>query len=104
MLDDTGYFLPFNSYHVAYIVILLLNNNMTQKFLKAIAFIDSKRPYTKSLLQRLDFSKMVSSISYFDLKKTEEILKLSPFLTPEMYNGFVRSLNTHEQMLFDSIW
>lgn len=93
MLDDTCYFLSFYSYNFAYVAMLLLNDNKTQKFLRSITFLDSKRPYTKKLLQRLDFSKMVSSISYFDLKNTEKYLELSPYLNINMYNEFVEKVS-----------
>ena len=79
---------------------LLLNNNITQSFLKAIAFLDSKRPYTKSILQRIDFSKLVAVISYSELKKTEEKLRGEAILTLEMYNSFVEDIKTQDQLLF----
>ena len=100
MLDDTCYFLSFKSFSTAYVVMLLLNNNITQSFLKAIAFLDSKRPYTKSILQRIDFSKLVAVISYSELKKTEEKLRGEAILTLEMYNSFVEDIKTQDQLLF----
>ena len=79
---------------------LLVNECITQSFLKAIAFLDSKRPYTKSILQRIDFSKLVAVIPYSDLKRTEEKLGSVSILTLEMYNSFVEDIKTQEQLLF----
>ena len=68
--------------------------------MKAIAFLDSKRPYTKSILQRIDFSKLVAVIPYSDLKRTEEKLGSVSILTLEMYNSFVEDIKTQKQLLF----
>ncbi len=54
MLDDTCYFLPFDSFEEADAVARVLNSDLVQNFLKAIMFPDSKRPITKKLLQRID--------------------------------------------------
>jgi hypothetical protein len=50
MLDDTSYFICFDSFDSAYVAMLLLNNNKVQAFLSSIAFLDAKRPYTKKFL------------------------------------------------------
>lgn len=47
MLDDSCYYLPFDDYDEAYITLLILNSKLVKKFLKNIAFLDSKRPFTK---------------------------------------------------------
>ena len=70
MIDDTSYFLPFDSYEKAYIAMLILNSDKIQLFLKSVAFLDAKRPYTKKVLQRIDFDKAKKSLSYSDLVKT----------------------------------
>jgi len=88
MLDDTCYFISFENYNLAYVAMLLLNSNAVQTFLKNIAFLDSKRPYTKKVLERIDFSKIVSELTYFDLKNTEKSLQLSHYITEKDYETF----------------
>ena len=62
--------------------------HFVQTFLKNIAFLDSKRPYTKKVLERIDFSKIVSELTYFDLKNTEKSLQLSHYITEKDYETF----------------
>lgn len=88
MTDDTSYFICFDSYDMAYVAMLILNSKRVQSFLKSIAFIDSKRPYTKKVLARLDFSKICKALSYSDLKNTEHVLGLNDYLAPEMFDMF----------------
>lgn len=88
MLDDTCYFLSFAKKEDAYVVMLILNSTLVQEFIKSIAFMDSKRPYTKKVLERIDFQKCISKLSYQDLESTEKNLLLQPYLTFEMYENF----------------
>lgn len=88
MLDDTSYFICFDNYDNAYVAMLLLNSNKVQTFLSSIAFLDAKRPYTKKVLERLDFCKIVSSLGIEDLKNTEQQLELSSYISPSMYYSF----------------
>lgn len=88
MTDDTSYFICFDSYDMAYVAMLILNSERVQKFLKSIVFVDSKRPYTKKILGRLDFSKICEAISYSDLKRTEYTLDLPNYLTSQMFDSF----------------
>jgi hypothetical protein len=93
MLDDTCYFLGFDKFSNAYITMLLLNSDLIQTFLKSVAFLDSKRPYTKKVLERIDFKKCVETISYNDLLQTEHNLNLDQVLTDSMYQNFVDLVN-----------
>ena len=88
MMDDTGYFISFDRYDMAYTAMLLLNSERVQGFLAGIAFPDAKRPYTKKVLERIDFDKIVDSLSFDELMKTEESLKLSHYVTLSMYGSF----------------
>lgn len=88
MTDDTSYFICLDSYDMAYVAMLILNSERVQKFLKSIVFLDSKRPYTKKVLGRLDFFKICKVLTYNDLKNTEYALGLSDYLTSEMFNSF----------------
>jgi 16S rRNA A1518/A1519 N6-dimethyltransferase RsmA/KsgA/DIM1 with predicted DNA glycosylase/AP lyase activity len=65
MMDDTCYFLSFNKLSDAIIVTALLNSPVCNAFLKSVAFIDSKRPYTKEVLKQIDLLKL-SEILKFD--------------------------------------
>lgn len=101
MTDDTSYFICFDSYDMAYIAMLLLNSKPVQKFLKSIAFLDAKRPYTKKVLQRLCFKKIVSVVQYEELQETEKLLKLNTYVTNQMYSDFKNlTLDKDGQMAF----
>ena len=63
VLDDTCYFLSFNSLEEASIVADILNSTLVKDFLKATAFPDSKRPITKRLLQRIDLYAVASRLN-----------------------------------------
>lgn len=89
MVDDTSYFLSFADHSYAYTCMLMLNSSRVQKFLLSISFQDAKRPYTKKVLQRLDFNKCVYNITFEELVITEKELKLPKLITEEMYTSFV---------------
>lgn len=72
MLDDTCYLLPFDDYKTAFITMLLLNSNLVQSFIKSIAFLNSKRPYTKDILMRIDIQKVYNLITFEMLKNIAE--------------------------------
>lgn len=86
MLDDTSYFLGFEDYNTAYTIMLILNSNQVQSFLKQIANLESKRPYTKKILSRISLEKSFDIISYENLKQLETELKLENYLTEDHYN------------------
>ncbi|MDE7397961.1 MAG: hypothetical protein K2N06_00390 [Oscillospiraceae bacterium] len=99
MTDDTSYFICFDSYDMAYVAMLLLNSDKVQRFLSSIAFLDAKRPYTKKVLERIDFDKIVDSLNIDELIKTEQKLKLTYHVTSPMYNAF-KSLLGIKQLRF----
>jgi len=99
MTDDTSYFICFDSFDMAYVAMIILNSLEVQKFLLSIAFLDAKRPYTKKVLNRIDFGKIVGVLSMDDLKKTEKSLKLKSYITDEIYAKF-KSLTAIGQMSF----
>lgn len=88
MVDDTSYFLSFDNYSDAYTCMLLLNSSRVQEFLLSISFQDAKRPYTKKVLQRLDFTKCIELITFEELVNTEKELNLPEIITEDMYNKF----------------
>lgn len=88
MTDDTSYFICFDSYETAYVAMLILNSDKVQKFLRCIAFLDSKRPYTKKVLERFSFSKALNIISLNDLAETENKLNLKQIISNKMISSF----------------
>lgn len=88
MTDDTSYFICFDNYDMAYVAMLLLNSDKVQGFLTSIAFLDAKRPFTKKVLERIDFDRIVESLTIGELAETEHKLNLSCYVTVPMYNNF----------------
>ena len=99
MTDDTSYFICFDSYDMEYTAMLLLNSKKVQGFLTSIAFLDAKRPYTKKVLERIDFFKIVNSLTFDELARTEQDLDLSCYVSLSMYDDF-KSLIGIGQMRF----
>lgn len=62
ILDDTCYFVPCNSLTQAALITVLLDHPITQSFLDAVSFSDSKRPITKKLLQRLNLAQLLEQV------------------------------------------
>ena len=92
LLDDTSYFLGFKNYADAYVAMLLLNEEGVQHFLQNISFSDAKRPFTKKVLERLDFRKMTQKIQLSDLSRVEQRFALPSFCTQKMYDDFKQSM------------
>ncbi len=99
MVDDTCYYISFDDYGTAYVAMLLLNSERVRSFLTNIAFLDAKRPYTKKVLERLDFCKIANSLTIEELRQVENEYRLSPFVTEPMYERF-QSLLKMGQMRF----
>lgn len=74
MLDDTCYFLPFQERGPALACMLLLNSDPVQDLLSRIAFLDSKRPFTKKLLAQLDLDAALRQVGYDGLAETARLL------------------------------
>lgn len=88
MTDDTTYFIGFKDFEDAYVAMLILNSEKVQVFLENEIFSDAKRPYTKKMLDKLDFYKIKSTLSFDDIVETEKKLKLSSYVTKEMVHSF----------------
>ena len=70
VLDDTVYFLSFETQRHADYVNWLLNSSVAQEFFGAFVFWDSKRPITVELLRRLDLRRLAQELgSEVDWKK-----------------------------------
>lgn len=89
MTDDTAYFICLPTYAMAYVAMLYLNSAKVRNFLLTIAFLDAKRPYTKKVLARIDFKKVISKVTFEDLQDTEQALGLDKYVTQAMINKFM---------------
>lgn len=63
MVDDTAYFLPFETEAAAEAVALALDSPSAQAFLQARVFWDAKRPINKALLQSLSLEALLRAIA-----------------------------------------
>ena len=62
IVDDTCYFLPFDTRADALIVLALLRSRPAVDLLESLFFPDSKRPVTKKLLTRLDLASLADIV------------------------------------------
>jgi len=62
VLDDTSYFLPFQTKDQAQYAARLLNSPAAHSFYNAFVFWDSKRPITADLLRRLDLRRLAKEL------------------------------------------
>ena len=56
LLDDTCYFIGFDTFEEAWEIYNLLNQSETQEFIESFMFTDTKRAITKDLLMRIGFA------------------------------------------------
>lgn len=93
LFDDTVYFLSFEEKSNALIALALLNSQLVQSFINAIAFVDNKRPYTKDILMRIDLEKALENSS---LKKINKYLKEEKFkeVTKDELKSFRQLIKT----------
>ena len=66
ILDDTCYYIGFDSFIEALIVCTVLKHEITKEFLQTIVFRESKRIYTKEVLKRIDILKLLEEIPVSD--------------------------------------
>ena len=88
MLDDTCYYLSFDDYDSAYVTMLILNSWVVKSFLKHVVSLDSKRPYTKKVLKRIDICKALKILSLDDLIETEDELELKHYITNDIFENY----------------
>ena len=67
LTDDTCYFMSFHEEWKALLVTALLNHPSVQAFLNSLVFPDSKRPITKSLLDRINLNAVYESLDIGNL-------------------------------------
>ena len=101
MLDDTCYLIGFDSLGEAAVALGLLNSQPAQDFLRSIVFPDSKRPYTKDVLMRINLQKVASLVtpkSVHDYLSKLEGANLD--FEPEDFESFSSSGLVEEQTTF----
>lgn len=62
VLDDTCYSIPCRSKEEAAFVCLLLNSDITKRFLHSLVFFDAKRPVTIDVLNRIDLKRVAERL------------------------------------------
>ncbi len=68
MVDDTVYFIPVKTKLEGLILSHCLNSSIANEFYKSFIFWDNKRPITKSLLEKLDITKLTKEMDINDLR------------------------------------
>lgn len=106
MVDDTAYYICFDRAEDAYVAMLALNAPVVQQYLLSIAFLDAKRPWTKKVLERLDFARIMRHLPYEALADVEESLGLGARLSPADCQAFQRLVENEDkgagqQSMFD---
>lgn len=89
MVDDTCYFIGFDSVANALLALLVLNHQTTRHLLQTITFSDSKRVYTKDILGRLDMKALAESIGFSELSARCPD-SLQPWMTVENWLQFLQ--------------
>ncbi len=79
LFDDTCYYLSFQEYNDALFICSVLNSKILKDYLESIVFIDSKRPFTKEILMRINLAQLIKNTTFASL---EEIWNLNNF-TPD---------------------
>jgi 16S rRNA A1518/A1519 N6-dimethyltransferase RsmA/KsgA/DIM1 with predicted DNA glycosylase/AP lyase activity len=92
MLDDTCYFLGFDELVDSVITTALLNSSICKAFLKSVAFLDSKRPYTKEILKRIDLFKLSNVVPFAFVRDFAADMKGKHKVTVEQYVAYQSSI------------
>jgi hypothetical protein len=105
MLDDTCYLIGFDKLAFAVYTLILLNSDLTKRFLQSITFTDAKRTFTKDVLMRIDLLELANSIKKDELKaeleKLNEIYQLD--LSLDLWKEFIdklKPINQSQMLLF----
>ncbi|NHJ40183.1 MAG: methyltransferase [Asgard group archaeon] len=77
IFDDTCYFIGFDKMIEAVILTYALNSKPVTNYLKSIAFVDSKRPFTKEILMRINFNQLINSLTIDDFLEVKNRINLS---------------------------
>jgi len=95
MLDDTCYFLGFDSLSESIFVWAILNSGCVQQLLAALTFLDAKRPYTKDILMRISTDKVAKDMTFNEIvhqiKSLDE--KMLVNVTEDKWKVFLEKMN-----------
>ncbi len=69
LVDDTSYYIGFDTYKEALFIATILNSKLSREFFESIVFLDAKRPFTKELLMRLDINKIINEMEFTELEE-----------------------------------
>lgn len=96
MLDDTCYFLSFDDIETALFTWCILTDKNVYDLLKAISFLDAKRPYTKEILMRISIDKLANEKSFDEIH--EKIINLKINILPNLnYDSWEKYLTSFEK-------
>jgi hypothetical protein len=98
MLDDTCYFLGFDSLEQAAYCMIILNSEISIEFLQAISFNDAKRTFTKEILMRIDLLKLSNLISreYIIEKINSLNNNFGLNIRTDLWNSFIQKIKSTE--------
>jgi hypothetical protein len=98
MVDDTCYFLSFDELPEAVIVWAILNSETVQNLLRALTFLDSKRPYTKHVLMRVAIDQIAQNLSYQEVFQQIHSFdeRFAKYLTEDQWYAFVKKEKTYK--------
>jgi hypothetical protein len=105
MLDDTCYLIGFDKIEFAVYTLILLNSEITVKFLQSVTFPDAKRTFTKDVLMRIDLLELSKQIDKTDLQ-TELVTLNEKYkfnLTLDLWDSFINEMtpvNNGQMALF----
>ena len=69
MLDDTCYFIGFDRHSDALFACTILNSELARDFFQSIVFTDTKRPYTKENLSRINLLELGGRIPFGQIQQ-----------------------------------
>ncbi|MCG3253426.1 MAG: methyltransferase [Candidatus Heimdallarchaeota archaeon] len=69
LFDDTCYYLSFQEYNDALFICSVLNSKALKDYLESIVFTDSKRPFTKEILMRINLTQLIKNTTFATLKE-----------------------------------
>jgi len=94
MLDDTCYFIGFDTIEFAVYSYIILNTDYAANFFKSITFRDSKRIFTKDILMRIDLYKIskLLPIAFIKSKLEEVNREINQNITLNTWNEFRASM------------
>lgn len=102
MLDDTCYLLGFDKIEFAVYTLILLNSDITVKFLQSVTFADAKRTFTKDVLMRIDLLELANTInkSYLELELQRLNEAYNFNLKLSLWNKFIEEMSPikHKQV------